>query len=257
MPKRSPHGAQPYVEAFPSLDALAIERAVRADRLLSEWMDEAGRVVGHVRVIAWGVDRLDFEQRFGDVGAMLPSSGRRAIEIVREHRIRSHDRPSFICKACGEQVGKLFLVWDEWNCRKCHKLCYISQRAAPIVRILRQHEHTRRRLDTQPDSFETPRDRKVAQREFGELEKAVVNSHDYEIPRPVSAILFGEWMSLARRPGLVWDEPSSEAGGGNVKVAVPARPAAASLLVAPYWGSREEDGAEEYAPHISRFSPGF
>ncbi|SFR88358.1 hypothetical protein SAMN05192580_1519 [Sphingomonas jatrophae] len=133
MPKRRPEGPRPYAEAFPGLDVLVVERMAKADRLLCEWVDEDGRVAGHVRIREFSETRFVFDQQFSGP-TLLPEKGQRMLEIVRTHRVAEHIRPTILHQGCGKLVQRTHLVLGGWRCRNCHSLWYHSQRASKTTR---------------------------------------------------------------------------------------------------------------------------
>lgn len=62
-------------------------------------------------------------------------------------------RDWFLCPSCNTRVGKLYLYRRRFVCRSCTGLSYRSQGQALDARLLRRHDHYRRRIDPKADEL--------------------------------------------------------------------------------------------------------
>ncbi len=123
---RSVRGRRPYVEAFPAVDALALERAWAGGETCCQWTNEQGVVVGHVEIERLTADAVVIRTQFlgaVNVGYKVSVDG---YGLVRRRHNENHDRLSFVCPNCRQLFRFIHNVAGHWGCRKCHDLVAVS-----------------------------------------------------------------------------------------------------------------------------------
>jgi hypothetical protein len=136
--QRSIRGRQPYVEAFPALDALALAREQDRGHGCCQWTNERGLVVGHIEITAITDEEVALRSHFLGAPNVGKKIGKHRFAIHHYRANENYLRPSLVCPDCGRTARFLYMVAGHWSCRTCHDLTSISQLLGNVTRYLRR-----------------------------------------------------------------------------------------------------------------------
>ncbi len=103
---------------------------------------------GKKGLLSWGSSTIYYETRWEDMIILTWRNTTEGPEQEQFIGFQYHAHPRnfggfqtyFLCPKCQKRFTTLYLLQNNFRCRKCHRLPYASQRERPLLRIQRKLE---------------------------------------------------------------------------------------------------------------------
>lgn len=137
-----------HVELFPCLGAVALARVAerREAANLIVWRSGERRIGYAHFAYASDADALSVSWFTYTMPDQPRRGGTTSISVGWTKANVGGERVHLLCPACGDEREKLYLVANQWACRRCHRLVHRTQRMSTIDRNFMKIDDLRRQL---------------------------------------------------------------------------------------------------------------